>query len=412
MQDTELYCQLLGVSSPWTVDRVELNLTECAVYVYLADEPNALWLCPECGHPAPVYDHREARTWRHLDSCQFLTYLVAAVPRVACATHGVLTADVPWSLPHSRFTLLFERFAIDVLLATQVQRKTAALLRLSPSQVHDLMGRAVARGLARRDTEEGVPHLTLDEKSFQHGHQYLTVLGDADAGRVLEVCETRTKEAATTLLTETLTATQRRGVASISMDMWDGFMSAARTVIPEADIVHDRFHIAQYLNEAVDKTRRAEHKALLQQDCSTLTNSKYLWLKGPDRFTDRQRERFADLRDQDLATAHVWSFKETFRSFFTCPTVEAGHLFFTQWYEAAITLGNTHLTKVAEMLKSHLTGLLAYLRHRVTNAMAESLNSRIQHIKASAHGFRCFSSYRVAILFFLGKLDLYPQKSS
>jgi transposase len=44
------------------------------------------------------------------------------------------------------------------------------------------------------------------------------------------------------------------------MDMWEAFMLAAQAVLPQADVVHDRFHIAQYLNEAVDKTRRAENK--------------------------------------------------------------------------------------------------------------------------------------------------------
>ncbi|MCG7852229.1 MAG: ISL3 family transposase [Methanosarcinaceae archaeon] len=412
MKDIELYRQLLGIKSPWTVNHVSLNMEEVAVYVYLVEASEATWCCPTCGEPATLYDHREERIWRHLDSCQFHTYLVAAVPRVNCATHGVLTADVPWSAPHSRFTLLFERFAIDVLLATQVQAKTAGLLGLTSSQVHDLMERAVLRGLKRRDEDEVIDHLTLDEKSFQHGHQYMTVLGDANRGRVLDVCETRTKDATSILLTETLTVAQRNGVRSITMDMWEAFMNAAQTIMTQADIIHDRFHTAQYLNAAVDKTRRTEHKTLLQQDCSTLKNSKYLWLKGPDNFTDTQRERFADLRDQDLATAKVWSFKETFRSFFACKTVDDGHLFFTQWYEDAVSLGNTHLTKVADMLKRHLPGLLAYLRHHRTNAMAESLNSRIQHIKACAHGFRRFSGYRIAILFFLGKLALYPQESS
>ncbi|MFZ4802917.1 MAG: ISL3 family transposase [Chlorobium sp.] len=382
------------------------------VHVYLVESPDAMWCCPTCGEPATLYDHREERTWRHLDSCQFQTYIVAAAPRVRCMTHGVLTVDLPWSEPHSRFTLLFERFAIDVLFATQVQAKTATLLRLTPSQVNDLMERAVLRGLKHRDKDEVIKHLTLDEKSFQHGHQYMVVLGDAERGRVLDVHETRTKDATTALLTDTLTDDQRLHVCSITMDMWEAFMSAAQIILPHADIIHDRFHTAQYLNEAVDKTRRTEHKTLLQQDCTTLKNSKYLWLKGPDRFTDTQRERFADLRNQDLATAKVWSFKETFRSFFACKTVEDGHLFFTQWYKEAIALGNTHLTKVADMLNKHLTGLIAYLRHHRTNAMAESLNSRIQHIKACAHGFRRFSSYRIAILFFLGKLELYPHKSS
>jgi len=412
MQDIELYRQLLGVESPWNVDRVFLNIEETAVYVYLLEAPDAIWCCPTCGEPATLYDHREERKWRHLDSCQFQTYLVAAVPRVRCVTHGVLTADVPWSEPHSRFTLLFERFAIDILLATQVQAKTASLLGLTPSQVHDIMERAVVRGLAHRDENEVIEHLTLDEKSFQHGHQYMTVLGDAVQGRVLDVCETRTKVSKGTLITETLNDGQRCAVRSITMDMWEAFMNAVQTILTQADIIHDRFHISQYLNAAVDKTRRAENKMLLQQDCSSLKNSKFLWLKGPDNFTDTQRERFADLRDQDLATAKVWSFKETFRSFFACKTVEDGHLFFTQWYEDAIALGNTHLTKVANMLNRHLTGLLAYLRHCRTNAMAESLNSRIQHIKACAHGFRRFDSYRIAILFFLGKLVLYPHKSS
>ena len=412
MKDIELYRQLLGVEAPWTVDQVSLNIEEIAVYVYLTEAPDTTWRCPTCGEPATLYDHREQRIWRHLDSCQFQTYLVAAAPRVRCKTHGVLTVDLPWSEPHSRFTILFERFAIDVLRATQVQAKTALLLGLTPSQVHDLMERAVIRGFKRRDEGEVVEHLTLDEKSFQHGHQYMTVLGDAIAGRVLDVCETRTKDATSKLLIETLTEEQRCNVRSITMDMWEAFMNASKKILTQADIIHDRFHTAQYLNAAVDKTRRTEHKTLLQQDCSTLKNSKYLWLKGPDHFTDIQRERFADLRDQDLATAKVWSFKETFRSFFTCKTIEEGCLFFTQWYEGAITLGNTHLTKVADMLNRHLPGLLAYLRHRRTNAMAEGLNSRIQHIKACAHGFRRFASYRIAILFFLGKLELYPHKSS
>lgn len=411
MQDIVLYQQLLGITAPWTVARVVLNLEEQTVYVYLEAASEAVWTCPVCRAASPLYDHREARTWRHLDSCQFLTYLVAAVPRVRCDRHGVHTVAVPWSAPYSRLTLLFERFAIDVLLATQVQAKTAQLLRLTPSQVHDLMERAVERGLDRRDAAEPIEHLTLDEQSYQHGHHYLTVLGDADQGRVLDVSDTRTKEATVALLTQTLTPEQRQGVRSITMDMWEAFIRAARAGLPRADIVHDRFHLAKYLNDAVDKTRRAEHKTLLKLECTTLKDSKYLWLKGPDRFTATQRERFAALRDQDLLTAHVWSFKESFRLFFQCATVDDGHLFFNQWADDALALGNKHLTKVVEMFQSHWPGLMAYLRHRTTNAMAEGLNSAIQHIKACAHGFRRFSSYRIAILFFLGKLDLYPQTS-
>lgn len=412
MQDTQLYAQILGLASPWQGARVELNVSEQTVHVFVEYDPEqAQWVCPDCQHSVPVYDHREPRSWRHLDSCQFQTFLVASLPRAHCPEHGAQTVSVSWSEPHSRFTHLFERFALDVLLATKVQSQAARLLRLSAGQVHDLMQRAVARGLSRRDHEAVVEHLSLDEKSFHAGHQYVTVLSDPVGKRVLDVIPDRTQEATQTLLESSLSVRQRGQVRSVSMDMWAAFAAAKQTVLPQADTVHDRFHVASYLNEAVDKTRRSEHKRLGKQQDTTLSRSKYLWLKAPENMTDKQKMAFAALSGLELETAKVWAFKENFREFFACHTEYGARLFFTRWYEAALVLGNVHLRKVADMLKRHLPGLLAYVRHRVTKGIAEGLNGQIQLIKASARGYRQFPNFRVAILFFLGKLDLYPHKS-
>ena len=66
------------------------------------------------------------------------------------------------------------------------------------------------------------------------------------------------------------------------------------------------------------------------------------------------------------------------------------------------------MVKVAQMLKRHLDNLLTYLKHHITNAVTEGLNSKIQSIKAAARDFRSFRNYRIRILFFCGKLNLYP----
>ena len=63
---------------------------------------------------------------------------------------------------------------------------------------------------------------------------------------------------------------------------------------------------------------------------------------------------------------------------------------------------------VARMLQRHLENLLTYLKHHITNAVTEGLNSKIQSLKSAARGFRNFKNYRTRILFFCGKLDLYP----
>ena len=66
----------------------------------------------------------------------------------------------------------------------------------------------------------------------------------------------------------------------------------------------------------------------------------------------------------------------------------------------------------ATMLKRHLSGLLSYVTHRIANAASEGFNSKIQSIKSAAGGFSSFENYRTRILFFCGKLDLFPSIST
>jgi transposase len=120
--------------------------------------------CPECERELAVYDHSEKRVWRHLDNCGFLTYLHAAPPRVDCPEHGVRQVRLRWAEPHSRFTVLFERLAIDVLTECDVLG-AARLLHLSWDETWHLMDRAVSPGLAAKPL---VPpaRVGVDEKSW------------------------------------------------------------------------------------------------------------------------------------------------------------------------------------------------------------------------------------------------------
>src|SRR5438034_4915543 len=89
MRDVELYRYLLGLEEPWTVRSVELKVAERRVDVWAGHAEGVRWPCPECGTELGLYDHADERVWRHLDSCQFLTYLHAQPPRVQCPRHGV-----------------------------------------------------------------------------------------------------------------------------------------------------------------------------------------------------------------------------------------------------------------------------------------------------------------------------------
>ena len=411
MEDTSLYARLLGICSPWEVISVALDEDKQEVLVRAELDHLAELLCPVCSGVSPRYDPGEERRWRHLDSCGFKTYLLARVPRVKCNIHGVRTLAAPWSMPRSRFTLDFECLAIRVLLAVKSQRRAARLLCLSPGQVHDIMHRAVRRGLESRKSAP-MQHLSTDEKSYAGQGAYASVLTDLDAGRVLDLCPERTSAAVEELIRASLSPEQMKAVRSVTMDMWDGYVKAVRLVLEDADIVFDRFHVAMYLNDAVDKTRIAEHKRLKSSGDQRLRGSKFFWVKRPENLHPKQIERYGELRQASLETAKAWTLKETFRSFFCLSSPEEGHPFFDQWQLDVSESGNRYMLKVSKMLRRYFYGLVNFIKHRKTNSAAEGVNSRIQEIKFAARGFRRFDAFRIAVLFFLGKLDLYPHKTS
>lgn len=98
------YALLLGIDSRWEVKNVELNLQLKKVEIELEWRRAEAGNCPECGRECPIHDCAPERTWRHLDTMQFMTLIRARIPRVHCPEHGVTAIQVPWAAPHGRFT--------------------------------------------------------------------------------------------------------------------------------------------------------------------------------------------------------------------------------------------------------------------------------------------------------------------
>ena len=400
---TAHYHQLLGLPSNWQVEHVDLSILGKQVtikLVYTGQDAK----CPECNDFCGIYDHAPEQKWRHLDTMQFETILVCRLPRCNCNKHGVKTVNAPWAERHSRFTLMFEGFVVQLLQHCSSTQAAATLVGLSWHAVDQIMLRAVKRGLKRRDTQ-AIEHLGLDEKSFRAGHQYVTTLNDLDGGRILEVVETRTTEATQELLTS-LAAEQRAKVRSVAIDMWKPFAKAVRKHLPSADIVHDRFHISKYLNEAVDAVRRQESRKLSESGDRTLIGSKYTWLRNPENMDCKQRASFNQLMTFELKTGVAWSLKNMFRTFWQFTCRDSADYFFMFWCNAVERSQLKPMIKVKNLIVRHKKNLLNYFRHRTTNAVSEGLNSKIQLIKASARGFHSFDSYRTRILFYCGKLNM------
>jgi transposase len=412
MQDTELYRHLLGIEAPWKVARVALNAKEQRVDVWAEHAPGTLWQCPECGEaaePLRVYDHAAERSWRHLDSCQFMTYLHARPPRVECPQHGVKQARLPWAEPRARFTALFERFAIDVLLEADVLGATR-ILRISWDEAWHILERAVARGRAIKG-KKIVARIGVDEKAAAKGHQYLTLVSDLDRGTIEFIADDR-KTSSLDAFFVSLTDEQRAGIQAVAMDMWEPFQASTYAHVADAEhkIVFDRFHVMQHVGRAVDTVRKAEHRALSAQGDNTLARSKYLWLYAEENVPEKAKARFEELRSADLATGRAWSIKETLRHLWNQPDLATATAHWKRWFFWATHCRLAPIIQAARTVKRHVENVLTYFTHRITNAVSEGLNSKIQTIKKRAYGFRNKDNFKTAIYFHCGGLELYPAR--
>lgn len=409
MQDKQLYQQILGLTEPWFVERVELDMAESRVDVFVEHRADASWACPTCGKPVGLYDHAPQRVWRHLDTCQLKTFLHARVPRVACAEHGVVNASVPWAQKSGRFTLLMERLIIDVIRQCMTLTGACAILRISWDEAMGIMQRSVERGLARK-ADTPIEYIGVDEKAFRKGHSYMTVVCDLDKGTVEHVAEDRSAASLESYYAQ-LSQTQRQSIAAVAMDMWEPYVQATAGGLENgADkIVFDRFHIMKQMNHAVDKVRLAEHRMLSGWGCNLLKGTKHWWLYGKENLPDRHRRDFAQVKDRHLKTSRAWAIKETLRELWSYTSKTWAGKFFAHWFGWAKRSKLTPVKKVADMIKTRLKNVLSYCTHPITNGVAEGLNSRIMTIKRKACGFANVEHFKTAIYFHCGGLDLYPR---
>ena len=252
----------------------------------------------------------------------------------------------------------------------------------------------------------------VDEKAVGCGQTYVTVVSSLDAGRARVLCmgDGRTEESLDGFWLG-MGEDRREGVEAVAMDMWQAFWNSTVRRVPQgADkIVHDPYHLATYMNKAVDAVRRSEHAALAFRKNDSLKGSRMLWLYGEENVPSKWAARFRKLAaNTKLKTAKAWAVKELWRDFWKSPDEDSAAETFREGYREAIATRLEPVKKVACMFKVHLRNILTYFRLRISNGPAEAINSRISELVLQSCGYRNRERFKSDVFSHLGGLDLYP----
>lgn len=408
MDDKLLYTKILAIRPPWFIKEVAVKEKEQRIDIYVAHEPNIRVRCPVCDTFYGMYDHAPERVFRHLDTCQMQTYIHVRLPRVNCPQHGVKRIDSQFGENGSQMTYAFEARVIRVMHECSVEA-SARLCGLSWDQCWNAMDRAVERG-RRRKVHRVPSRIGVDEKSIARGHKYESLVYDIDAGTVEYVCDDRSQQSLESYYRK-FTRDELKQIEAVAMDMWDPYIAATKAYVPDASqkIVFDRFHVMRHVLVAVDKVRKNENRQLCESGKQTLIGTKYLWLWSKENVPVWRQQDFEALKAKDLKVCRAWAIKENIRHLWNYRYQAWMRNYFKRWYFWATHSRLEPIKKAAKTLKSHLDNIVTYARHRITNALAEGVNNKIEKIKRMACGFRNRSHYRKAIYFHCGGLDLFPR---
>lgn len=365
--------------------------------------------CGRCRRRCPGYDAGAGRRrWRGLDHGTTMTYLEADAPRVRCGEHGVVVAHVPWAAYRAGHTHTFDE-QVSWLVVRTSKTAVSELMRIGWRTV----GRILGRIWARVDAEHGGPtgarldglrRIGIDEISYRRGRLFLTVVVDHDTGRLVWA-EPGRDRATLHRFFDDLGEERSGQITHVSADSAAWISEVVTDRCPRAIQCADPFHIVKWANQALGAvrtdawrqaraaggTRKNGRERGRQRRDSTgtareLGHARYTLWKNPENLTTRQRQRLDWIAATHPTLWEAYRLKEGLRLLFQMqgpPAVEA----FRDWLTWARHSGIEEFIHLADRIAKVGDRVEATLVHGLSNALVESMNTRIRLLTRIAFGF-------------------------
>jgi transposase len=414
-----LFTSALGLQAPWVVREVRLDTGKHRID-FDVECRQSLLACPACGAASQKVHDRLERSWRHLDFFQYEAWLHAEVPRVGCTACGKTTQmSVPWAREGSGFTLLFEALALTMCKELPV-RQAARNLRVRDKQLWRRIEHYVSQARKKQDMSQ-VRIVGIDETSLRRGHDYVTVVHDLDAKRLLFCTQGRDH---TTIQAFAKDLQDHGGeptaIGHACMDMSAAYLKGTQAYLPNAQVSYDRFHVVKLAGEAMDEVRKQEwqtEQARVQQALGELSPKQrrsILWgmRRNPSGWSSTQIQAMHWLQRAHLKTARAWRLKMALRAVFAnARSHNQADLAGTElkaWLSWARRSRLAPFKRLAATLKAHFDSVVRGMLDHRSNAFVEAMNGLMQQAKRAARGFRTAANFIAIAYLRLGKLTHLP----
>ncbi|NUN98817.1 MAG: ISL3 family transposase [Candidatus Omnitrophica bacterium] len=408
MEIEKTFTRLLELNGEWRIVEVSFKEAEKR-FVIEVEETGALWSGESLrqGGSVSCYDHVGPLRWRHLNVFNCECDIECRLPRGKRADGRVYRVTPPWEGKNKHFTKEFEAFAL-------------ALMREMPvSRAGEILGEGDMRmwSMVHRHVDAARPQVSMakvravgaDEMSRAKGHRYVTVFADMEERKVLFATPGRDSATWTEFGRDLAShGGDTAKIEEISMDMSPAYMKGAAEQCPQASIVFDKFHVVAHANEAVNKVRKLELKRGAAGNREQVEGTRWLFRKNPENWSDGDWERYDRIDLESLRTGQAYSMRLSLQDIYQKATgvIAARRRFklWISWVRRASTRAKDGLLmpmrRLADMVESHLDGIVAHWKRKTTNAFMEGLNSVFSAVKRKARGYRT-EFYLINMLYFV-----------
>ena len=406
MNSKEIFSLALNLEKPWYIKDIIFEKPELKKFGRLTiqiDFERGWKFTIEGGEECSVYDTKIMR-WQHLNFFENECYIEARVPRVKDKNNKVHTIQVPWARSGSGFTLLFEAYSMLLIEQEMPVNKVAQTVRVKAPRIWRVFNYWIKIAI-KKDIVSKVEQIGIDETSSKKGHNYVTVTVDMEERRVIHVGEGKEADAVNNMKEALeIRGLQVENIKNVCIDMSPAYISGVYDNFPNANIVFDRFHVKKILNEAFYKVWQLERR-----ENEMLKGHKYTFLKDYRKLTGDKKAQLNMLILMYPKLGEAYRLKVMFDEFWQIKDMQEAQGYLAFWCDMVEDSKIRPLIEFAKTIKAHWTGIVNYIKAKISTGVIEGINNKIQLAKRRARGYRNINNFINMIYFLCGKLKFdYP----
>jgi len=249
--------------------------------------------------------------------------------------------------------------------------------------------------------------LGIDEIALIKGQgNYCAVLIDLETSKLITIVKGRTQAEIEPVLNSWGSEVLEQ-IEEVSIDLWKGYKTLVQKLMPNAQVVADRFHVMVQVNKELDTQRKREKRQIIdlsqksksskkaaeyQHILEGINDSKYSLLKNEENLNEKQNIKLMEVKEVCFHLAEMHKLKEKFRQIFENKK--------TNWLRGLLRIGiwqkraKKYFPDSVKTITNWLDEIIAYFDHRTTSGIVEGINNKLKLIKRSAYGFRNFENYK------------------